>query len=229
MLGELVWATITAMDEQSLLGEALTAYERATFGGDMAAAEAGDRALDLLEAKVALARGRLAHARFLATRQEPEDEQALFVRAVELFERRGDQRGEAEARFWLATYYQVVAADHATAAPLLDQAERLARATGEALTLSYVLRHQSFVDQDAGRLAEAERRMRESTALREELGFVPGVAANLIGLAHLAVASGRDDEAPERLRRAAELAATSGAHGVVGWVEAARSDLGLGV
>ena len=49
----------------------------------------------------------------------------LFERAAALYHRAGDERGEAEALFWVATYHQVVRADHDTAAPVLDRARDL--------------------------------------------------------------------------------------------------------
>jgi len=40
-------------------------YESAVFGGNAEALSTGDRELDAVEADLALARGRLLHARFL--------------------------------------------------------------------------------------------------------------------------------------------------------------------
>ncbi|MCG5448909.1 hypothetical protein [Micromonospora hortensis] len=59
------------------------------------------------------------------------------------------------------------------------------------------------------------------------MSFTAGVAANLIGLAHLAASDGDRDAAHELLDEAAGLAADSGAHGVGRWVEEAREELGL--
>ena len=80
-------------------------YERSVFGGDASALAAADRQLDAVEADLALARGRVIHARFLAQRgQDPrppsEDprELALFERAVYLYQALGDVRGAAESQ-----------------------------------------------------------------------------------------------------------------------------------
>src|SRR3954469_1763508 len=60
-------------------------YERAVFGGDASALAEADRALDAVEADLAIARGRIVHARYLATREEDPSEPALFERAAELY------------------------------------------------------------------------------------------------------------------------------------------------
>lgn len=213
------------MDAQERLDRAEADYERAVFAGDSDALAAGDRELDAVEAALALARGRLAHARYLWSREEDPDERALFQRAVDLYAGIADGRGEGEALFWLATYHQVVREDQGTAAPLLDRAEVLAREAGDRLTLSYVLRHQNFAAHAAGRPGDAEALLRESTDLRRELGFDAGVAANLIGHAYLAAELGRPDDVEGHLDEAERLATSAGAAGVLEWISGARDDL----
>ena len=70
-----------------------------------------ERYISAVEADLALARGRVLHARFLdATSRRLEagadvaDELVLFERAVELYRNVGDVRGEAEAQFWIGTF-----------------------------------------------------------------------------------------------------------------------------
>ncbi|WP_109510192.1 hypothetical protein [Nocardioides speluncae] len=213
------------MDQR--LERAQELYERAVFAGDADAVIAGHRQLDSVEADVALARGRLLHASYLTDRDEHPAERGLFERAIDLYAASGDGRGEAEARFWLATYHQVLHDDHDTALPLLQRAEELSVAAGDDLTRSYVLRHTAFVEQAAGRLSEARRLMSESTELRRKVGFLPGVAANLVGLAYLAAEDDDAGAAPALLDEAANVAAESGAVAVAGWVDEARTNLGL--
>lgn len=74
---------------------------------------------------------------------------------------------------------------------------------------------------------EARELLTESTRLRRKLSFTEGVAANLIGLAFLAVTDGDREAARRLLDEAAELAADSGAQGVGRWVEGARDELRL--
>lgn len=208
------------MDDRLVRADEL--YERAVFGGDGAALTAADRELDGVEADLALARGRLVHARFLARRVEDPAELPLFERAAALYRHLADERGEAEALFWVATYHQVVHEDHDTAAPVLARARDLAARACDDLTLSYVLRHIGFVERAAGRVPAARDLFLESTELRRKIGFHAGVAANLVGLAHLA-----DDAAEARvhLDEAAALAAECGADAVLGWVAEARAAL----
>ncbi|MFJ5229722.1 tetratricopeptide repeat protein [Kitasatospora sp. NPDC088391] len=212
-------------DERLALAE--HAYHSATFGGDNAQLAVGARALDALEADTALARGRLVHARYLAERVEQAEELALFERAAALYRGLGDPRGEGEALFWTGTFHQVVRDDHDTALPLFTRALELAEQADDRLTASYALRHLGFAEHMAGRLDRARARLEESTRLRRDLGFLPGVAANLVGLAHLATQQDRREDAAALLDEAAELARRSGAHAVAGWIDGARKETGL--
>ncbi|MGH3680888.1 MAG: tetratricopeptide repeat protein [Natronosporangium sp.] len=200
-------------------------YERAVFGGDAAAPAAAERELDGVEADLALARGRVIHARFLAERNEDPRELALFERAAQLYQLLGDVRGEGEALFWVGTFHQVVRRDQAAAVPALERAHQLATLAGDKLTLSYVLRHLGFAEQAAGRVAAARERLEESVRLRREVGFLPGVAANLVGLAYLAAGEGRRDEALSLLEQAGTICEASGAAGILRMVEQARAQL----
>ncbi|MFF9279942.1 hypothetical protein [Streptomyces griseosporeus] len=58
------------MMSDARLKQAQVLYERAVFDGDEDAVPAGERVLDGVEADLALARGRLLHARFLEERAE---------------------------------------------------------------------------------------------------------------------------------------------------------------
>ncbi|GAA2183675.1 tetratricopeptide repeat protein [Micromonospora lupini] len=202
-------------------------YEQAVFGGDAKSLDEAERDLLALEADTALARGRLLHARFLESGAEDAAELRLFERAAQLYRELGDARGEGESLFWVGTVHQVIRQDQAAADPAFARARELATKAGDDLTLSYVLRHLCFGEQAAGRVDTARELLAESTRLRRELSFTPGVAANLIGLADLAATDGDRDAARDLLDEAAELAAGSGAHGVGRWVQEARAELNL--
>ncbi|AZQ32522.1 tetratricopeptide repeat protein [Streptomyces cyaneochromogenes] len=207
--------------------QAQLAYERSVFGGDGDALNTADQGLDAVEADLALARGRIVHARFLKDRVEDGRELELFERAARLYRQLGDVRGEGEALFWVGTFHQVVRDDTETALPAFTRSLDLATRADDRLTISYALRHLGFAEHMAGRLDAARARFEESTRLRRELGFLPGVAANLIGLAYLAAQQDRREEAAELLREAAESAGKAGADGVLRWVTEAREELGL--
>ncbi|WP_377268594.1 tetratricopeptide repeat protein [Peterkaempfera sp. SMS 1(5)a] len=214
-----------AADERIEQAELL--YERAVFGGDAAAPDTADRVLDAVEADLRLARGRVVHARFLADRVADAGELELFERAAELYERLGDIRGQGEALFWVGIFHQVVRDDTEAALPVLRRALELAGQAGDRLTTSYVLRHLGIADHMAGRLDAARAHLEESTRLRRELGFLPGVAANLIGLAYLAAQQQRQDDASALLSEAVELAAKTESHGMLRSAEEARAELRL--
>lgn len=218
-----------AADER--IEQAQLLYEQGAFGGDSGALDIADRNLDAVEADLCLVRGRVIHARFLESRAEGapvEDprELELFERAAQLFRELGDVRGEGEAAFWAGTFHQVVRDDAATALPLLRVALDLATRSGDGLTMSYALRHLGFAAHMEGRPDEARELFEESTRLRRELGFLPGVAANLIGLAYLAGQQGDAAEAARLLDEAEELATGTASHAVLGWVAEAREELG---
>jgi tetratricopeptide (TPR) repeat protein len=198
-------------------------YERAVFNGEYDGLPDADRALDAVEARLLLQRGRILHCRFLESRVEPPEELAYFERAADLYRGVGDECGEAEALFWIGCFHQVVRDDNPTAVPFLAKAADLSRKTGDQLTLSYALRHLGIAAQIAGDYAEARELLEESTTLRRTLGFTPGVAANLVGLIYLAIAQNRPDDAHALATEATTLASASGALKITEQIEAARS------
>jgi len=169
------------------------------FGGDASRLTRAARDVDGVEADVALARGRLIHARYLRERaaggSEPTEELALFERAASLYEALDDRRGQGEAWFWIGCYRQVVEDDGAAAVVALERAVELATEAGDLLTVSYAVRHLGMAEHAAGRLGSARELLERSVELREQVGFQPGVAPNLIGLAYIAAADGRDGDA----------------------------------
>ena len=203
-------------------------YESAVFGGDPDALSTSERELDRVEAALALARGRLLHARFLQTREEDERQLSLLSRAAELYRGLGDEQGEGDALFWVGTFHQVVRSDHAAALPALRRSFELATRAGDELTLSYVVRHLAFADLDAGELDAARTRLEESVRLRRKLGFLPGVAAGVLALAYLEAEHGSVDEARAMLAEARSIAESCGAAGVVAWVDGAAAEIGVG-
>ncbi len=214
-----------SMSADERIEQAGLLYERAVFGGDPAALAAADHELNAVEADLCLARGRIAHARFLDGGTEDPDELALFERAAELYEKLGDVRGHGESLFWVGIFHQVVRHDGATALPSLERSHELATQAGDKLTMSYALRHLGFAEHVAGRLAAARERLEESVRLRREIGFLPGVAANLVGLAYIASGEGRHDDVIQLLDEADSIAQSSGAHGITRQVAEARADL----
>jgi hypothetical protein len=82
-----------------------------------------------------------------------------------------------------------------------------------------------MADHAAGRLDTARERLAESVRLRREIGFLPGVAANLVGLAYVAAEQGHREEALALLEEAGAIAGASDAHRVLRSVEEARTAL----
>ena len=86
---------------------------------------------------------------------------------------------------------------------------------------SYSLRHLAISRQMAGDLDAAERLLQESTGLRRSIGFEAGVAANLVGLAFIALDRGDRQQAQTRAQEAESAARECGAQVVVGWAREA--------
>jgi hypothetical protein len=213
------------MSTEDRIERARLLYEHAVFGGDTSALAAAERELDAVEADLTLARGRVMHARFLEQRSEDPLELVLFERAAQLYQMLADVRGEGDALFWVGVFHQVVRHDNGAAVPVLKRSQELATQVGDKLTLSYVLRHLGIAEHAAGRLNAARERLEESLRLRREIGFLPGVAANLVGLAYIAAAQGRRDDAVAMVEEAGTIAEANGALGIVRQVEEARSSL----
>jgi tetratricopeptide (TPR) repeat protein len=178
-----------------------------------------------VEADLALARGRILHARFLDERTEDPAELSLFERAVELYQELGDAQGEAESLFWVGCFHQVVRSDDDTAVPSFERSCELATLAGDKLTTSYAVRHLAIAEHRAGQLDAARERLEESVRLRRELGFLSGVAANQVGLAYIAAAQNRRDDALALLDEAGINAKAGAADAILREVEEARSNI----
>ncbi|WP_306214052.1 tetratricopeptide repeat protein [Actinoplanes sp. RD1] len=204
-----------------MTGDYRTAYERAVYGGD-------DSGLDAAEAELALARGRILHARFLTGRArggpppaEHPEELPLFERAASLFQALGDTRGEAEFLFWIGCLHQVIRRDDETAVPALERAAR----AGDPHTRAEALRHLGIAAHTAGRLDEARARLEESSRLRREIGALAGVAANMVGPAYIAAAQGRHADAEATLTEARAIAEAQHAGAVIQQIDDAKLTL----
>lgn len=220
------------MGSDERLERARLLYEQAVFDGESDALETADRELDAVEADLALARGRIIHARFLQQRDEHPDEVheapgelALFRRAALLYQVSGDVRGEAESLFWIGTYHQIVQGDDAAALAPLERSYELATEVGDKPTMAEALRHLGIAEHRAGRPDIARERLEESVGLRREIGSLPGVAANLVGLAYVAGGEGRGDDARALIEEASAIAAAGGAQRVMRSIEQARIEL----
>jgi len=218
------------MDER--VRQAGLLYERAVFSGDARPLAEADRELDAAEADLAVARGRVMHTRFLLRRdqdpaaaQEDPGELPLFERAAGLYQALGDIRGEAEALFWVGCLHQVVRNDNAVAVPVLEQSLKLASQADDKAVKSEALRHLGTAAHGTGQLEVARLRLEESTRLRREIGLLPGAAANMVGLAYIAAAQQRIDDALELLDEASTIAQASQAHRILQQVNEARSEL----
>jgi tetratricopeptide (TPR) repeat protein len=207
-------------------------YERSVMEGDASALTLADRELDHVEASLALARGRVIHGRFLAQReQDPQQacedpqEMVLFERAAQLYQAGQDERGEAEALFWVGCCHQVVRRDNDAAVPVLRRSLELAARSGDTATMSEALRHLGIADHAAGRLDSAREQLEESSRLRREAGQLAGVASNMVGLAYIAAAQDRRDDAAAILGEAASIAEATGAAGIMRHIDEARANL----
>ncbi|HUA27928.1 MAG TPA: tetratricopeptide repeat protein [Streptosporangiaceae bacterium] len=207
-------------------------FDHALFKDDPGALEEADLELDAVEADLALARGQIIHGRFLAQRtgdprwdKEDPQELELFERAARLYEQWDDRRGHAEALFWIGCFHQVVRRDNETAVPLLERSLELAALEDDKRTMSEALRHLGIAEHGAGRLDQARERLEESVRLRREIGFLPGVAGNLVGLSYIAAGQGRREDALALIEEATAIAKANGDRGILHQLEEARAAL----
>ncbi|MEU4339560.1 tetratricopeptide repeat protein [Micromonospora lupini] len=220
------------MSAEDRIERARALYEHAVFSGDAGVLADAERDLDALEADAALARGRILHARFLNERAisgsspvEDPAELQLFERAIELYQALGDTRGQAEALFWIGCLHQVIRRDNETAVPHLARSRQMAEQIGDKPTQAEALRHLGIAAHTAGRLDEARELLEESSRLRREVEALPGVAANMVGLAYIAAAQDRPADALTTLDEANAIAQAHGAHAVVRQIEQARTQI----
>jgi tetratricopeptide (TPR) repeat protein len=200
-------------------------YDDATFGGRPELVVEGERELDVVEADLALARGKLLHARFLDGRvNRDERELPLFELAVELFGKLGERAKLADALFWVGCCHQVVLDDEATALEHFHASYDLAAELGEDVIRSYAVRHLGFAALSTGELDLAETRFDESLRLRRDAGAPAAtVAAAIIPLAVLAEQRGDLGRAGHLFAEATRIAEDNRAVGVLDWIERARA------
>jgi len=219
------------MSTEDRIQRARALYEQAVYGGDASVLTEAERDLDALEADIALARGRILHARYQTERGagspavEDPAELPLFKRAIALYRALGDVRGEAEASFWIGCLHQFIRRDDKTAVPHLELSSRLAAQVGDKPTRSEALRHLGIAAHTASRLDEARERLEESSRLRRQSGSLPGVASNMVGLAYIAAAQDRRADALATLDEAHAIAEAHGAHAIVRNIEQARTSI----
>jgi hypothetical protein len=118
-----------------------------------------------------------------------------------------------------------VRSDDDTANPCFERSSELASEVGDKLTMSYAVRHLAIAEHRAGRLDAARERLEESVRLRRELGFLSGVAANQVGLAYIAAAQNRRDDALALLDEAGTNARANAADAILRQVEEARATM----
>jgi hypothetical protein len=205
-------------------------HERAMFTGDAELLADASRELDAAEADLAVARGKLMHARFLLHRdQDPSradgdpGELMLFERAAGLYRTLGDTRGQADALFWVGCFHQVINRENATAVPVLEQSLELASQAGDKAVMSEALRHLGIAAHASGDMETARQRLEESTRLRREIGLLPAVASNMVGLAYIAAAQDRVDDALALISEGSAIAQASQADRTLQQLNEARA------
>jgi hypothetical protein len=219
---------VDARGLDSRLADLRSLYDSATFGGDESAIARSEGVLSSLEADLSMARGRLAHARFLAGSERAEadrGELAQFERAAELYGSVADEPGLAEALLWIGIAHQVVSGNLEAASEPLHHSYELARSADDLLTLSYAARHLGFMYAARGERRRAGESLYESLAIRRRLDFQPGIAAALLAVAELAAEDGDRQSATSLLDEAEHVARGCEAAGVLRWISVARAAL----
>lgn len=121
------------------------------------------------------ARLRARYARKLLGTRTPDTDEDLAVEAERLAAQAPNTAARAYATFYRGLIAGVLRGDAAAAEPLW----RAALDTDDEYVRSFALRHLAGVAHEAGRPAETLEMWQESTRLRQRVGFVPGVLAQL--------------------------------------------------
>ncbi len=217
---------------------ARTLNDRATFGGQEnvdAQRKALENALCYAEASGDASllgaawdsKGIAEHARFLNSdrAQEPAHELEFFERGLKYREQVGDARGLAESNFHLGLVYQVVRDDSKTGEPYFQRAYDLAKEANDAVMQSYAIRHLAYGHDVAGDYENARAGFQESLQLREQAGFLPGVAMAHVALGQFQAERGKHLQAREYLTTARTVLKELGATKRVEWIEQELSKL----
>lgn len=212
------------------MGRVLT--DEGMFGGKDTLAkrqEAFDQALTLAEStkdehligNVYDALGFSIHIAYLGgdRSQEPKNELEFFERGLELRKKAGTTGQIAESLFHIGLVFDVIRKDYDQALPYHEEAYRLACEVEDKVIASYAIRHIGFVRLAAEEVAAAHQALSESLALREAVGFIPGVAFALAALAHVDVLEGNKTKARERLESSRKILEALGANSRVAWID----------
>jgi tetratricopeptide (TPR) repeat protein len=142
---------------------------------------------------------------------DPDAEEALFRRALDLRRELGDRAGVAASLFGVALVRQVLRRDAAGAIPLLREALPLAEEHGDLITRSEIHRHIGFYHLvDEKRYDEALRHLRISLDLREEHGDERWIPSGSLAIGQALLLAGRPAEAAAQLRVALDQARAAG-------------------
>lgn len=144
-------------DHGNTLRIAEETLERATRACDQAAIASLQHSIGRIRYWDAFANGEFERSR------------PYFATALELATQRSDRPGMADAEFYLGLIEQMQERNDAAMARF-RRSLAWSREAGDKLLQSFAVRHIAALDEDAGRLADAERGFRESLALREQAG-----------------------------------------------------------
>ncbi|GJG88282.1 hypothetical protein tb265_34630 [Gemmatimonadetes bacterium T265] len=208
---EAVWLLIMCSDAHARLGDAADAERRAAE----AVAEA-DRLPDLaLHAAAAMRMGLTVLEVVSGGRQEtsPADAVPHFRRALDLYTRLGDRRGQERAHGHIG-----IACDrsgnHAAAEVAYHTALSIGRELGTRNTIGTALINLGVLSLKTGRFAQAEESLQEARQLFTTLGMEPQRLFTLYNLAHLARAQGDAASALELYAACVALAEALGQAGI---------------
>jgi tetratricopeptide (TPR) repeat protein len=140
-----------------------------------------------LLADVWAAKGFSIHIAYLDSdrKEEPDEEFDLFERALQQRRTTGQTHAIAESLFFVGLFLGVVRRDHKMALPYFEEALRLSESIDDKIIASYAVRHMAFALHASGDLKGARRNFEKSLQLREQTGFVPGVAMAWAALSSL--------------------------------------------
>ncbi|KNB54171.1 hypothetical protein [Streptomyces caatingaensis] len=200
------WRTAVLVERCVFTGEGWGAAEDALRTAEALATDDEERGAAACE------RGHLAYAAtLLGVRDRADEARSALGRAAALLAPRSPGRPLLDFRRGLIAQHLSDNPSDATAA--FQRAHAGAAAHGHGLLLSFTWRHMAAMAEHQGRLADARHGYAESLRIREELGYLVGIAP---ALASLAAVLPDPDEATRLRAEAARLVRLLG--GVPAWL-----------
>jgi tetratricopeptide (TPR) repeat protein len=183
------------------LVQSLAEHGLSDFKLELALAEKAEQKGEAEEARLLVARAKLAEGRALFSLGNAKELQHASEEAKRLFVEAGDRNGEATALHYMATAISAQG-DNAAALQMHQQALGVCRTIGNRRCMSDALNNIGIIHKDEANFAAARKVYEQSLALRREIGDRSGEAAGLNNIGVLFYQQGKSAAARKMYEQA---------------------------